>query len=40
MINGNEHYDTIIFSETQDSQMPTNDEQENRKTNDRFLLHG
>ena len=40
MINGNEHYDTIIFSETQDSQMPTNDEQENRNTNDRFLLYG
>ena len=38
VIDGNEHYDTIIVPETQDSQIPTNNEQENGDTNDSFYF--
>ena len=40
VIGGNEHYDTVIAPETRDSQIPTNNEQENGETNDIFLFHG
>ena len=38
VIVGNEHYDTLIVLETQDSQIPENNEQENGETNDSFLI--
>ena len=38
VIAGEEHYDTMIVPETQDSQIPTNNEQENGETNDSFIL--
>ena len=37
VIGGNEHYDTLIILETQDSQIPENNEQENGETDDSFL---
>ena len=40
MINRNEYYGKIIIPETQDNQIPTNNEQENcDETNDNFLFH-
>ena len=40
MINRNEYYGKIIIPETQDNQIPTNNEQENcGETNDSFLFH-
>ena len=38
VIAGEEHYYTMIVPETQDSQIPTNNEQENGETNDSFLF--
>lgn len=39
MIRRNELYNTIIVAETQDSQIPTNNKQENGETNDNFLFY-
>ena len=40
VINRNEYYGKIIIPETQDNQIPTNNEQENcDETNDSFLFH-